>query len=70
MVGWGGFGAAKAGAAIMVRAAAKEPAMVALAKAFLELMEVILSRESGVAGGGDDEGSSRPDASVTNACAA
>jgi hypothetical protein len=29
-------------------------------------MEVILSRESGVAGGGDDKGSSRPDASVTN----
>ena len=55
MVGCGGFGAAKAGAAIMVSAAAKEPAMVALAKAFLEVMAVILSREIGVsvASGGD-----------------
>src|SRR5258705_4263475 len=45
MVGCGGFGAANAGAAIMVRAAAKEPAIVAFAKTFLEFMEVILSRE-------------------------
>src|SRR6266702_860450 len=40
MVGCGGFGAANAGAAIMVRAAAKEPAIVALAKAFLEFIGV------------------------------
>src|SRR5882724_5841012 len=40
MVGCGGFGAANAGAAIMVRAAAKEPAIVALAKAFLEFIAV------------------------------
>jgi hypothetical protein len=40
MVGCGGFGAAKAGAAIMVSAAAKEPAMVALARTFLEFMGV------------------------------
>src|SRR5260370_23168502 len=45
MVGCGGFGAANAGAAIMVRAAAKEPAMVALAKTFLEFMGAILSGE-------------------------
>jgi hypothetical protein len=38
MVGCGGFGAAKAGAAIMVNAAAKEPAIVALAKTLLELI--------------------------------
>src|SRR5258708_28297866 len=44
MVGWGGFGAANAGAAIMVRAAAKEPAIVALANAFLEFIAIILSR--------------------------
>src|SRR6266481_6590103 len=42
MVGCGGFGAANAGAAIMVRAAAKEPAIVALAKTFLEFMAIIL----------------------------
>jgi hypothetical protein len=47
MVGCGGFGAsANTGVAIMVRAAAKEPAMVALATAFLEFMEIILSRRS------------------------
>jgi hypothetical protein len=40
MVGCGGFGAANAGAAIIVRAAAKEPAIVALAIAFLEFMGV------------------------------
>src|SRR5260370_5233467 len=44
MVGWGGFGAANAGAAIMVRAGAKEPAIVALANAFLEFIAIILSR--------------------------
>src|SRR5271154_4617682 len=44
MVGCGGFGAANAGAAIMVRAAAKEPAIVALAKTFLEFMAIILFR--------------------------
>ena len=37
MVGCGGFGAAKAGAAIMVRAAAKEPAIVAFLKARVAL---------------------------------
>src|SRR5476649_2014256 len=51
MVGCGGFGAAKAGAAIMERAAAKEPAMVALVNALLEFMGVILIPEiSGIAG--------------------
>jgi hypothetical protein len=45
MVGCGGFGAANAGAVIIVRAAAKEPAIVALAKAFFEFMGVILSPE-------------------------
>src|SRR5260370_6035147 len=44
MVGCGGFGAVNAGAAIMVRAAAKEPAIVALANAFLEFIAIILSR--------------------------
>src|SRR5260370_5022804 len=44
MVGWGGFGAANAGAAIMVRAAAKEPAIVALANAFWEFIAIIVSR--------------------------
>jgi hypothetical protein len=38
MVGCGGFGAANAGAAIIVSAAAKEPAIVALAITFLEFM--------------------------------
>src|ERR1700675_1607562 len=40
MVGCGGFGAANAGAAIIVSAAAKEPAIVALAITFLEFMGV------------------------------
>jgi hypothetical protein len=44
MVGCGGFGpAANAGAAIMVRAAANEPAMVEFARAFLAFMAIILS---------------------------
>jgi hypothetical protein len=38
MVGCGGFGAANAGALIIARAAAKEPAMVALLMAFLGFM--------------------------------
>src|SRR5260370_16579590 len=38
MVGCGGFGAANAGAAIIVRAAAKEPAIVAFAIVLLEFM--------------------------------
>jgi hypothetical protein len=40
MVGCGGFGAANAGAVIMVRAAAKEPTIVALAITFLEFIGV------------------------------
>src|SRR5882672_6936967 len=40
MVGCGGFGAANAGAAIIARAAAKEPAIVALAIVFLEFIGV------------------------------
>src|SRR5260370_24980426 len=44
MVGCGGFGAVNAGAAMMVRAAAKEPAIVTLAHAFFEFIAIILSR--------------------------
>src|SRR6266403_1907572 len=51
MVGCGGFGAAKTGVAIMVRAAAKEPAIVALAKTFFEFMgEVSFPRNTGRCG--------------------
>jgi hypothetical protein len=39
MVGCGGFGAADDGAAIMARAVAREPAIVALVKMFLKFME-------------------------------
>jgi hypothetical protein len=45
MVGCGGFGAANTGVAIMERAAANDPAIVALAKTFFEFMGVILSPE-------------------------
>ena len=38
MVGCGGFGAANAGGVTMVNAAAKEPAIVAVVKTFLELI--------------------------------
>src|SRR5258708_30770568 len=51
MVGCGGFGAAKTGVAIMVRAAAKEPAIVALVKTFFEFMgEVSFPRNTGRCG--------------------
>src|SRR6266404_2695451 len=51
MVGCGGFGAAKTGVASMVRAAAKEPAIVALAKTFFEFMgEVSFPRNTGRCG--------------------
>jgi hypothetical protein len=50
MVGCGGFGAANAGAVIMVRAAAKEPAIVALAITFLEFIGVSFPGNIGVAG--------------------
>src|SRR4051794_16596663 len=42
MLGWAGLGAANAGAAIMVRAAANEPAMVAFEMRLLEVMERFL----------------------------
>jgi hypothetical protein len=54
MVGCGGFGAANTGVAIMERAAAKDPAIVALAKTFFEFMGVILSPDTGRCG--DDRG--------------
>ena len=47
MVGCGGFGPANTGAAIMVRAAAKEPAIVALAMTLFEFIGVILSGNIG-----------------------
>src|ERR1700678_3368681 len=44
MVGCGGFGPANTGAAIMVRAAASEPAILALTVTFLEFIGIFLYR--------------------------
>src|SRR6266446_186121 len=61
MVGCGGFGPANTGVMIIVRAAAKEPAIVALAMMLFEFIGVILSRNGGRCGA---EGTNTPSRAV------